>query len=439
MPKPMHLGWFFQGSAAQAWGSQFAGFTHKHWRRPDLAIDLAKAMERASMDYILLEDAPYIGDFYKGSMEVYLSRAMANPRQDPVVVTTMLLNATQRLGVCTTLPTYGLHPYPLARMIGTLDQISNGRGGWNMVTGNSLRAAQNFGLEALPEHDLRYEMADEYMEAVYALWDSWEPDAIIADTETGVFADHTKVHRADFKGKWFQTRGPLNSGPAPQGRPVIAQAGGSPRGRQFAATHADTVVGVGRTPEQMKAYRDDIRKRAEMLGRNPDSIKVLFNLYPVVAATKGEAQDRLAARRAYVEAHPEEHLALMSKLTNNNFGQFPLDEELTADSLTTNGSLVGLGEFIELNKGRTLREAAVIGATEYMGSNGLAGVPEVVAERMGEIMEFVGGDGFLISIDEVNRRTIADITDGLVPALQRMGLARTEYGYEQFRDNLLEF
>jgi alkanesulfonate monooxygenase SsuD/methylene tetrahydromethanopterin reductase-like flavin-dependent oxidoreductase (luciferase family) len=116
-----------------------------------------------------------------------------------------------------------------------------------------------------------------------------------------------------------------------------------------------------------------------------------------------------------------------------------MDEPLRADHLTTNGSLIGLGEFIEMNKGRTLREAAVIGATRYFGKDGLAGDPDQVAERMGEIMEFVGGDGFLISLDDVNRRTIADITDGLVPALQRRGLARTEYGYEQFRDNLLDF
>ena len=439
MTTPMHLGWFFQGSAAQAWGSQFAGHTHRHWMHPDLAVDLAKAMERASMDYILLEDAPYVGDFYNSSMEVYLSRAMATPRQDPVVVTTMLLNATKRLGVCTTLPTYGLHPYPLARMIATLDQISDGRGGWNMVTGNSLRAAQNYGLDELPEHDLRYEMADEFMAAVYSLWDSWEPGAIVADPVSGVFADHTKVHHADFRGQYFQTRGPINCGPAPQGRPVIAQAGGSPRGRQFAATHADTVVGVGITPEDMKIFRDDVLKRAAQAGRDPKSVKVLFNIHPVVGSTRREAEDRVAARRAYVEAHPEEHLALMSKLTNNDFGLFPLDEPLSAQTLSTNGSMIGLSEFVEMNKGRTLREAAAIGATRYVGHDGLAGDPDQVAERMGEIMEYVGGDGFLISLDDVNRRTIADITDGLVPALQRRGLARTEYGYETFRDNLLEF
>jgi FMN-dependent oxidoreductase (nitrilotriacetate monooxygenase family) len=439
MPKPMHLGWFFQGSAAQAWGSQFAGQSHKYWQRPELAMDLAKAMERASMDYILLEDAPYVGDFYQGSMEMYLKNAMATPRQDPVVVTTMMLNVTSRLGVCTTLPTYGLHPYPLARMIGTLDQISNGRGGWNMVTGNSLRAAQNYGLDELPEHDLRYEIADEYMAAVYSLWDSFEPDSVVADTESGTFVDYTKVHHADHRGEYFYTRGPLNSGPAPQGHPVIAQAGGSARGRQFAATHADTVVGVGLTPQDMKLYRDDIRKRAEQMGRDPNSVKVLFSIQPVVGATRREAEDRVAARRAQIEAHPELHLALMSKLTNNDFGQFPLDEPLTADSLTTNGSLIGLGEFIEMNKGRTLREAAVLGAMRSFGREGLCGDPDQVAERMGEIMDEVGGDGFLISLEDVNRRTIADITDGLVPALQRRGLARTEYGYEQFRDNLLEF
>jgi FMN-dependent oxidoreductase (nitrilotriacetate monooxygenase family) len=438
MSKPFHLGWFFQGSAAQAWGSQFAGQSHKYWRRPELAIDLAKAMDRACMDYILLEDAPYVGDFYNGSMEEYLSSAMATPRQDPVVVTTMMLNATRGLGVCTTLPTYGLHPYPLARMIGTLDQISNGRGGWNMVTGNSLRAAQNYGLRELPEHDLRYEMADDYMAAVYALWDSWGPDAIVADTATGVFADHTKVHRADHDGPFFYTRGPINSGPAPQGRPVIAQAGGSPRGRQFAAQHADTVVGVGQTPEDMKSYRDDIRKRAEQLGRNPDHVKVLFSVNAIVASSKAEAEDRIEYYRRKLEAHPESQLALMSKLTNNDFGQFPMDEELSAD-LSTNGSLIGLGEFLEVNKGRTLREAAVINGMRSIGKNGLYGSPDDVAEAMQDIMDEVGGDGFLISLEDVNRRTISEVCDGLVPALQKRGLMRTEYAHEHFRDNLLEF
>src|SRR6185503_13612992 len=168
-------------------------------------------------------------------------------------------------------------------IIGTLDQISGGRAGWNMVTGSSDFSARNFGMDKLPEHDLRYDMAQEYMEICQQLWASWEPGAIVADRKTGVLIDHSKVHTIDFEGQYYRSRGPLNSGPCPQGQPVIAQAGGSERGRRFAAQHADTIVAHVKGIDQMKWYRDDIRAKMAACGRNPDSCKVLFLISPILA------------------------------------------------------------------------------------------------------------------------------------------------------------
>ena len=150
--------------------------------------------------------------------------------------------ATKRVGIVPTLSTFSYAPYLVARIVGSLDQVSGGRGGWNMVTGSSDLSAQNFGLDRLPPHDQRYDMADEYMEIVTRLWGSWEPGAIVADHDSGVLIDPSKVHTIDYEGQFYRSRGPLNSGPCPQGRPVIAQAGGSDRGRAFAAKHADTIV-----------------------------------------------------------------------------------------------------------------------------------------------------------------------------------------------------
>jgi hypothetical protein len=225
--KPFHLGWFLVGSHAQAWGLPWSGDNGKNWSRPDLYIDLVRAMERACMDYVLLEDHAHVFDRYKASMELTLKHAVSAPRLDPIVMSALLAQATRHIGIIPTVNIFNSAPYHTARQIGTLDQISSGRIGWNMVTGSSDRAAQNYGLPKMVEHDKRYEMATEYVEVVNGLWDTWDPGAIVADPTTGVFADHTKVHRLDFVGKYFSSRGPLNSGPAAQGRPVMAQAGNS--------------------------------------------------------------------------------------------------------------------------------------------------------------------------------------------------------------------
>ena len=438
MPKPFHLGWFLQGSSVQAWGEPWTGAIGRDWMRPDLFCDMARMLEAARFDYILIEDSSYVGESYGGSTAIYLKHGLAVPRQDPAITATLMAAATQRIGIVPTFATFTHPPYLLARMVASLDQISAGRIGWNMVTGSSDVAARNYGLPALPEHDLRYDMADEYMQVVNGLWDSWEPGAITADAETGVLVDHTKVHAVDFEGRWFRTHGPLNSGPCPQGRPVIAQAGGSPRGRQFASANADTIVAMIKGTAGMKAYRDDVRARAAAQGRDPDRVKVLYLVNPLLAETNAEAEARRDARRARAEASVPQLLAFFGKITNIDFGRFDLDTPVDQLVLHTNGHQQSLEDFKRVAGKKSLRDAML----SYRGTSGsieLVGTPDAVAGQMAEAMQEVGGDGFLFSMNDVSRRTVAEVADGLVPALQRRGLVRREYAHAQFRDNLLEF
>jgi FMN-dependent oxidoreductase (nitrilotriacetate monooxygenase family) len=436
--KPFHLAWFLQGSSAQAWGEEWTGHVGTSWMVPELFLDLARILERACFDYVLIEDSSYIGESYGGSPAIYLENAIAVPRQDPSVVAALMTQATSRIGIVPTFATYSHHPYLLARMIASLDQVSRGRIGWNAVTGSSDFAAMNYGLPGLAEHDSRYDMADEYMAAVRALWDSWEPGAIVADRARGVFIDPEKVHHVNFEGRWYKSRGPLNSGPCPQGQPVIAQAGGSPRGRAFAAKHADTIVAHAKGIGGMKSYRDDVRRHMVAQGRDPDSCKVLFMIAPILGETEELAQEHKRRRAAHAAAQIKQRLAFFGKLISVDFSGFDLDKPIAGIDITTNGHQLNLEQFKRMAGNRTLRETmADYNATSL--SVELVGTPDSVAGRMGEIMEEVGGDGYLFSLQNVSRRTLAEIEDGLVPALQDRGLVRKAYAFEQFRDNLLEF
>jgi FMN-dependent oxidoreductase (nitrilotriacetate monooxygenase family) len=383
---------------------------------------MARALERACFDYLLIEDSSYIGESFGGSREIYLRNGLSVPRQDPSVIATLMAAATSRIGIVPTLSTFAYPPYLLARLVASLDQVSNGRIGWNMVTGSSDFAAMNYGMPGMPEHDLRYDMADEYMAAVNALWDSWEPGAILADTDSGILVDHTK----------------LNSGPCVQGRPVIAQAGGSARGRRFAAQHADTIVASVKGVAGMRAYRDDVRAHAAAAGRNPDDIKVLFTVAPELGDTMEEAALRHRQRLARAEAQVPNILAHFGKITNIDFGKYDLDTPVDQLNLWTNGHQQLLEEFRNFAGKRSLRQAMYA----YRGNPGsieLIGTPDAVASQMAEAMQEAGGDGFLISLGNVSRRSIAEIADGLVPALQARGLARKAYEFAHFRDNLRAF
>ena len=435
--KPFHMAWFLQGSSVQAWGEPWTGHIGTTWMQPTLFMDMARALERACFDYILIEDSSYVGESFGGSTEIYLKNGIAVPRQDPSVVAALMTQVTERIGIVPTFGTYAYHPYLLARLVATLDQVSAGRAGWNCVTGSSDFAAMNFGMDGMPEHDLRYDMADEYMEVCRKLWGSWEPGAMLADRESGVLVDPSKVHGVHYKGQHYQTRGPLNSGPCPQGQPVIAQAGGSPRGRRFAGAHADTIVVNAKGIEAMREYRQDISNYMIAAGRNPDDCKVLYLINPILGETQAEAEERRRMRQASADAQIEQRLAHFGKVTNIDFGQFDLDKPLP-DDVTTNGHQLNLEQFRTMAKGRSIRETmASFNAVDY--SIGLCGTCDAVAAQMGEVMEEVGGDGYLFTMPNLNRRILAEIEDGLVPALQDRGLVRKAYEHTMFRDNLLAF
>ena len=433
--KRFHLGWF-------------TNFTTDGWNRPfanggspwngDFYVEMAQALERACFDYILIEDKLSVSEAYGGTSEVYLKHALGQvPKHDPAPLAALMSAGTTRLGVVITMSTLAYPPFMLARLASTLDHISGGRFGWNIVTSAEDYSAQNFGMDKLPPRELRYDMADEYVDLVCKLFDSWEPDAILMDREKGVYADYTKVRPINFKGKYFSCRGPLNTAPSPQGRPVFVQAGGSDRGREFAAKHADSIVSIADGIEGMKWYRDDVRARAKRLGRNPDDIKVLFLVCLNLAESEADARARKDAAIGTQE-YIEQTLGLISSITDIDFAKYDLDSPLP--HLTTNGEQGSLDKFQQSGSGKTLRQL-LIDAGDFATSIELTGTPDQVADRMGEVMEAVGGDGFLITTPAqgVTRMEIIEVTDGLVPALQRRGLVRSAYTYPTLRQNLRDF
>jgi FMN-dependent oxidoreductase (nitrilotriacetate monooxygenase family) len=434
--RKFHLGWFMN-------------FTPDEWRESigqgglpwdgRFYVEMAQTLERACFDYIMIEDKLMVSETYGGSRELGLRGGVMVPKHDPVPLAVAMGMATRHLGVVATMSTLAYPPFLLARLSSTVDSLTQGRFGWNVVTSAEDLAARNFGLDKLPARELRYEMAEEYMAVVGKLFESWEEGAVLLDREAGIYADHTKVHPIDHEGKFFKVRGPLNTVRSPQGRPVYVQAGASPRGRDFAARHADSIVSVASGVADMKAFREDIRGRAAAIGRDPDAIKILFCVTPTLGETTLDAEQK-HARMLNAPYFIDDMLASISAITDIDFAQFDLDQQL-AERLITNGEQGSLDKFQQWGSGKTLRQLVVDGAGGLVSSVELIGTPHEVASRMGEVMEEVGGDGFLITtpVLRVGRRYLVEIADGLVPELQRLGLTRTEYRHQLLRDNLQEF
>jgi FMN-dependent oxidoreductase (nitrilotriacetate monooxygenase family) len=430
-----HLAWFINFSQPN-WNGNFTGNDGSSWADGSVHVEMAQSMERGGFDYMMLEDSSMVSDGYEGSSRVDLKYGLYAPKHDPMALIPLMASATKHLGFVATGSTSFYPPYLLARRMSTLDHLTGGRVGWNIVTSSEDRAAQNYGMDKLFEHDHRYERADEYVELMCKLWDSWAPDAVVRDYDTATFTDYTKVNPINFEGKFFSSRGPLNTLPPLQGgRPVFCQAGGSPRGREFAAAHADTLLASAFGVAKMKSYRDDIRSRMQAQGRNPDDCKVMFIVSPILGETMQEAQEKAEAINAATADRVEAALGHLSALTENDFSTYDLDAPVPV--VTTNGHRSTLADFLSLSEGntRTLREVA---ASWTIDSLALVGTPDHVAGLMGEAMQEVGGDGFLIT-GRPNRRYVAEITDGLCPALRRRGLIRSEYEHNHLRDNLLAY
>jgi FMN-dependent oxidoreductase (nitrilotriacetate monooxygenase family) len=439
MTKKFHLAWFVaNGFGVQGfrdgWDGIWSGTNGRDFAKADFYVDMAKSLERAGFDYLMLEDSSNVPYTYGQSHETYVKHAIATPKHDPAQLAPILAYATSKIGIVATLSTSEYHPYMLARQIATMDHLSEGRGGWNIVTGSNDGTAQNYGSAGHFPHDERYDRADEFIDVVKQLLGSWDPDAVVMNRETGTFADHSKIRPINYEGQYYSSRGPLNVAPTPQGRPVFCQAGGSPRGREFAAINADTVIGSANGIAEMKAFREDIRARMVANGRNPDDCKVLFLIDPVLGETHDAALDRKKRQQAETAANFEREAANFARVTGIDYAT--MDPDAPIGELTSNGHQSVLEARLKSGV-KTVRE--LITSRSPTDSLGLVGTPEEVADEMGAVMDEIGGDGFLFGTRTVNRHAISEITDGLVPALQRRGLTRTEYEFPTFRENLLAF
>jgi len=429
---PLTFGWFLN-FMPPAWNGPWRSNHRDRWTDGDFYVDVARQLEAACIDFMLLEDSVMVPDTYGGTMEAELTYTTRAPKGDPLPLIPKLARATSHIGFAATMSTSLYPPFMLARLLTTLDHITHGRVAWNLVTSAEDRAAQNFGKAGLPSHAERYERADEYAALVKQLWNSWDEGALVMDRTEGRYVDHTKVHPINFEGQFHSSRGPLNTLPGPQRQPLIFQAGSSPAGRDLAAKHAEVVLASMKGVDQMKAFRDDIRARAAAAGRDPDSIKVLYLIQPIIAETEEEAQ--LRAARAYAPTDDNVIARLVHMSSGDvDFSQFDLDAPLP-DDIETNGIKSGIDNLRRVAAGKTLREAAA----SRMEAVSLVGTAESVADQIDAVVAEVGGDGFIFfggGGGKLSRHYVAEITEGLMPALQDRGLARTHYPADTLRNSI---
>ncbi|MFF5010534.1 NtaA/DmoA family FMN-dependent monooxygenase [Streptomyces phaeochromogenes] len=433
------LGWFLgSGFGIQPpWHGPWAGTNGTDWMKPGFYVDLTTALERAGFDMLFIEDSSMVEDTYGGSMEATLKYGRMAPKNDPMPLIPLLTSASKHIGVVGTISTIQYPPFIAARLMTTLDHLTEGRAGVNVVTSVSHRVAQNFGYDQHMAHADRYAMAEEWMDVVSALWESWDPDAVLMDQDEPRYVDHTKVRPIHHEGKHFKVRGPLNTIPGPQGRPVVAQAGNSVPGRELAARHADTMLALAEDPAAMKALRQDMDERLIKHGRKPQDLKILFMALPTLGETDADAQEvfvRTDALRFTPEAI-ENRLWDMSYTSGGAFDYSKYDLDGPVPQQLGNGETTTAKARLKGTENMTLRE--MVTRQDRYGMK-FVGSPDTVAAQMGEAMEEAGGDGFLIR-GPMTRRYISEIADGLAPALRKRGLIRNGYTHPTFRENLLEF
>jgi long-chain alkane monooxygenase len=404
-----------------------AGFD---WRRPDLYAHIARACERGKFDMVFFADLNYISDSFRGSLAPALQYASQAPEHDPIPLMTWLGAVTDRIGVASTFSASNQHPFYAARMWATIDHLTGGRAGWNVVTSINHNQAANYGMER-EATDRRYERAHEYYEVCRKLWGSWETDALIMDPDGPMFADPSKVHRIDHEGEFFRSRGPLNVVPSPQNGPVILQAGTSPKGRDFAARHAEAIFAIQPQRVEAKKYRDDIRQRAAELGRNPDACKLLFGAQVIIGKTEAEAQEKQAEHNALVE--PEAGMTILSAHLDFDLSKLPPDSIMEDHP---HPELQRMRTRYRSDEGRrlTVREVAQRHG-QSVGLPQFVGTPQSVTDQLLDFNDYIGGDGFILS-PIYCPGAIEEFVDLVVPELQRRGRFRTEYAGRTLRDHL---
>jgi FMN-dependent oxidoreductase (nitrilotriacetate monooxygenase family) len=410
------------------------------WRHPrapgrevfglDYYRGLAEAAERAKLDTIFIADHVAIWDSVESGVAHY-----ANARLEPLTLLSALSAVTRNIGLIATASSSYSEPYNLARTFASLDHLSEGRAAWNVVTSAMDEEALNFGRDGNIEHAHRYDRAAEYLDAVTALWDSWEDEAVLIDRESGYFADPQKVHRIDHAGPHFKVRGPLNVPRPPQGHPLIVQAGSSEAGKDLAAAYADVHFAIIRSIDEGLRYRADINARLAKHGRAPESFKILPGILPIVAGSADEAKER----QDFLETLLPERVGidLLSSWAGIDLSAYPPDGPLPdlPEEGTFNGGRTSLNRVRGLaNQNLSIRQIA-----RKLANSGsmptVAGTATEVADQLEEW--FVAGavDGYnlmfpLLPEDWVN------FTETVVPELQRRGLFRTEYEPGTLRDRL---
>jgi FMN-dependent oxidoreductase (nitrilotriacetate monooxygenase family) len=403
--------------------------------RPPYWQELGRILERGKFDALFLADvlAPY--DVYKDSYDDTVRYAVQCPVHDPVALVPVIGCATEKLGIGITISTTFDTPYAMARRLSTLDHLTEGRLGWNVVTSYSQNEFKAMGMKEMVPHDERYERAEEFIEVCRQLWDSWEDDAIVADAETGIYADPAKVHRVVYQGKYYNCASPSFVRPSPQRRPVIWQAGQSPRGRDYAAKHAEAVFSIQPTAKAMRSYADDLRARAVAQGRQPQDVKIIFALQVVVDETREAALEKLAKMRAKIPV--DAALAIMSGHIGYDFSKLALDEHV--GQIEVEGIRGLLESVLSTYDGApvTLREAANFYGIS-LGAPVAVGDPTDVADLMEELLDEGHGDGFNIMATYVPG-CYQEFVDLVVPQLQKRGRFRKEYTGSTLRHHLNEY
>ncbi|MDO8771463.1 MAG: LLM class flavin-dependent oxidoreductase [Burkholderiaceae bacterium] len=414
------------------------------WRHPSSMTDfmtpeyyqrIARTLEEGKFDMAFFDDRLAMPDIYGDSHRETVAHGVRAVKLDAATVVMAMAMATTRLGLGATYSTSYYEPYHVARLFSTMDLMTRGRVAWNVVTSLNDSEAANFGKSGHMEHDLRYDRADEFMEVVMGLWDSWEDDALIMDKANDRFADPDKVHRLDYEGKFFKSRGPLTVPRSQQGHPVILQAGSSGRGLKFAGRWAELVFAVYPSLESGQKQYKALRQAIADEGRDPDLVKMMPEMKIIVAPTESEAKERRDMVAA--SAKPIDGLTLLCEVLNVDFSKRPIDlpftdEELAAVSWQSLRDRVvsisgkknpSVRDFVDASGRGTLREGPCF-----------VGTPVQVADQM---EEWFGSacDGFVLSATTVPG-TYEDIVRLVVPELQRRGLFRKEYEHETLRGNL---
>ena len=393
---------------------------------------VAKISEAAKLDFMFFADSPAAA---VGHPEALARQPTKMNRFEPITAITALSMVTERLGFVATASTSYYEPFNIARLYASADHISGGRMCWNVVTSDHDETGYNFNREGLDPHADRYARGEEFLDVVFGLWDSWEDDALLLDREAGLYHDKDKLHTLNHVGPHFRVRGPLNIARTPQGRPVIAQAGGSERGRELAARTAEVVFSLASDINKNKAFYADVKARMAKYGRNPSDLKIMPGIVINVGETRAEAEAR--AQEMVDVMHPEVGLLMLQEFLETDLHGADLDapfpmERMPARAKGSVAMFEGVREFVE--QGHTLRELITHYARAHTG-NGLTGSYMEVADYMQEWFEAEAADGFILMCPTLPS-SLEDFTRLVVPELRRRGLFREEYEGTTLRENL---